>query len=157
MTAFVDGYTETPYFADYNGYTYQMEYSTDDYPLGTQTAIDAYFYTNWRSFDDLCDQKGIANVYIYYQVANSVLTFAYSYDFENGDQYSQSMALFSGTDVYGTGLYGTAVYAGAGGGILRRDLTGRGRTVRFKFANNALSETFRIDALGTLTHLETNV
>ena len=157
MTAFVDGYTETPYFADYSGYTYQMEYGSNDNPLGVETAIDAYFYTNWRSYDDLCDQKGIPNVYIYYQVANTVLTFAYSYDFENADQFTQSIALFAGTDVYGTGLYGTAVYAGAGGGVLRRDLTGRGRVVRFKFANSSLSENFRIDALGTLAHLETNV
>ena len=45
----------------------------------------------------------------------------------------------------------------AGGQSVRRDLTGRGRVVRFKFANNTMDEQFRIDGLGTLAHLETNV
>ena len=39
----------------------------------------------------------------------------------------------------------------------RRDLTGRGRVVRFKFANNVLNEGFQIDGLGQMPHLETNV
>ena len=156
-TFFVDGYTETPYFADYSGYTYQMEYGLNDYPLGTKTAISSYYYTNWRSYQDLCDQKGIPQIYIYFQTSNSVLSFSYSYEFENTDQYTASIPLFYGTDVYGTCLYGIAVYAGAGGAVVRRDLTGRGRVVRFKFANNSMDEQFRIDGLGTLAHLETSV
>ena len=156
-TFFGNGITETPYFADYSGYTYQMEFGYNDYPLGVKTAINSYYYTNWRSYADLCDQKGVPNVYIYYKISNSVLSFSYSYDFEYTDQYTQSLALFTGTDVYGTGLYGVAVYAGAGGASVRRDLTGRGRVVRFKFSNNTMDEQFRIDGLGTLAHLETNV
>ena len=156
-TIFADGYTEQPYFADYDGYTYEMEYGLNDYPLGTKTSIDSYYYTNWRAYQDLCDQKGIASAYVYYQTSNSVLTFAYSYDFEYSDQYTQTIPLFLGTDVYGTAVYGIAVYSGAGGYSVRRDLTSRGRVVRFKFANNTLDEQFRIDGLGTLAHLETNV
>ena len=156
-TFFPNGYTETPYFADYSGYTYQMEFGANDYPLGTKTAIDSYYYTNWKTFEELCDQKGIPHVYLYYQVNNTVLSFSYSYDFEYSDQYTLTIPMFVGTDVYGTAKYGTAVYGGAGGASIRRDLTGRGRVVRFKFANNAMDEQFRVDGLGTETYLETNV
>lgn len=156
-TFFIDGYTETPFFADYAGYTYQMEYGFSDNPLGTKTAINAYYYTNWRSYQDLCDQKGIPQVYLYYKLANTVLNFSYSFDFESTNQYTRNLTLFTGNDVYGVGIYGTAVYAGAGGATKRLDLTSRGRVVRFKFSNNVIDEEFRIDGLGTYAHLETNV
>lgn len=157
VTIFTDGLFEQPLFADYAGYTYNMETGNSDYPLGVATAINAYYYTNWRSYQDLCDQKGIAQIYLYYRIDNTVLTFAYSYDFEYSDQFTQTMYLSTGVDVYGTGLYGTATYAGAGGATQRRDLTGRGRTVRFGFKNSVIDEPFRIDGIGTLAHLETNV
>jgi hypothetical protein len=154
---FVDGFQERICFSDYLGYTYRMDTGTDDYPSDTQTAIDAYYYTNWKTFDDLCDQKGIPHVYIYYQSSSSILTFAYSYDFQITDQYTQTVSLSTGTAVYGTAIYGTDVYSGAGGAVMRRDLTGRGRTVRFKFANSTIGETFQIDGFGSYTHAETNV
>ena len=92
---------------------------------------------------------------IYYQTSNSVLTFGYSYDFETSTQYSTTFSLSAGVAVYGSAIYGTSVYAGSGGMHKRRDLTGRGRVVRFKFSNNVLGETFRIDGLGSMPHLET--
>ena len=153
---YVSGVDERPYFADYGGYVYRTDSGTDDYPSNVQTAIDAYYWTNWRSYDDLVDQKGVPHVYIYYTIANSVLTFGYSYDFEGSTQYSQAFSMNTSTSVYGTGVYGTATYAGIGGSPIRRDLTGRGRVVRFKFANSTLAETFRIDGFGQLPHLETN-
>ena len=63
----------------------------------------------------------------------------------------------AGAAVYGTAVYGTDVYAGGGGGIERRDLTGRGRVVRFKIRNNTKDESFRIDGIGALVHGETHV
>ena len=48
----ISGLDERPYFGDYNGYIYRMDTGTDDYPLGVKTAIDAYYYTNWKYFDD---------------------------------------------------------------------------------------------------------
>jgi hypothetical protein len=60
-----------------------MDTGSDDYPLGVQTVIDAYYYTNWKTFDDLCDQKGIPQIYIYYQLNSATLTLAYSYDFND--------------------------------------------------------------------------
>lgn len=155
-TFYVNGVDERVYFGDYSGFVYRTDTGNSDYPLNTETAINAYFYTNWKYVEDLADQKGIPHIYIYYQTANTVLTFAYSYDFEEGDQYTSTFSLSGGTDVYGTGVYGTATYAGTGGGYKRRDLTGRGRTIRFKFANNTKGENFRIDGIGILAHLETN-
>ena len=157
MTAYIGGIDERPYFGDYGGYLYRMDYGSDDYPSNTQTAIDAYYYTNWKYFEDLCDQKGVANAYLYYQINTGTLTFAYSYDFESGDQYSNTFDMGTGSDVFGTGRYGTATYAGTGGRISRRDLTGRGRVVRFKVSNNNMSQTFRVDGIGSFVHAETNV
>ena len=156
-TTYINGIDERPYFGDYNGYIYRMDNGDDDYPLNVQTAINAYYYTNWKYFEDLCDQKGIPHVYIYYALDSSNLTFAYSYDFENSDQYSNIFNMGTGLDVFGIGLYGTATYAGTGGKVSRRDLTGRGRVARFKVANANLGETFRIDGIGSFVHAETNI
>lgn len=154
---FLDGTIEQIYFCDYDGFTYQMETGVDDYPLKIQTAIDFFYWTNWKYYDDLCDQKGVPNIYIYYQSANTVLTLAYSYDFESGEQYSQTFSLSGGVALYDVAIWDDARYASAGGAVRRRDLTGRGRVVRFKFANANLTETVQIDGLGTYIHLETNV
>src|SRR3990167_3575374 len=153
----VSGLEERPYFGDYSGFVYRMDTGTDDYILNVQTAIDAYYYTNWKHYDDIINQKGVPNVVIYYQAANSILTFAYSYDFENADTYSQTFSIATGAAVYGTAIYGVDVYAGSGGLQQRRDLDGRGRVVRFKFANSTLGETMQIDGIGYFAHLETNV
>ena len=41
--------------------------------------------------------------------------------------------------------------------IRRQDLTGRGRSVALKFANNTIDETFQIDGIGMKALLDTNV
>ena len=157
VDTFTYGFVELPLFADYSGYTYEMETGTDDYPLGTKTAINAYYYTNWKSFDDLCDQKGVVHVYLYYQSSNSTLSFAYSYDFNSSDQYTYQIPLSSGNSVYGIAIYGNATWGFSGGAVYRTDLTGRGRTVRFKFADANPTETMQIDGFGSYVHVETNV
>lgn len=154
-TFYVSGVEERPYFSDYDGYVYRGDNGDDDYPLNTQTAISAYYYTNWRHYQDLVDQKGISNVYLYHQLADTSLTYSYSYDFETGDTYSKTIDLSTSGDAYGTALYGTAVYAGGGGKIARVDLTGRGRLVRYKFTHNSLGEGFQIDGFGSAAYLET--
>ena len=156
-TLYITSTDERPHFADYLGYVYRADFGVDDYPAKTQTAIDSYYYTNWKTLGDLVDQKGVTQTYIYYESSNAVLTFAYSYDFESSDQYTQTMSLAQGTSVYGSAIYGTGVYSGVGGAVVRRDLTGRGRTVRIKFANSNLTETMQIDGFGINAHMETNV
>lgn len=151
------GIDERPYWGDYSGFVYRGDVGTDDYPLNVQTAIDAYAYTRWIDFDDLCDQKGIPNIYIYYALNSGILSLSYAYDFNNGDQYTLTFSMSTSTAVYGSATYGMSTYASTGGAVKRQDLTGRGRTVRFKFANSNLSETFRIDGFGTFAHLQTNV
>lgn len=155
-SVYISGIDERIYFADYAGFAYRMDTGTDDYPLNVQTAIDAYYYTNWKHYDDICDQKGVANAYIFFQLNTAVLTLVYSYDFQTSDTYSLTFSTSTSTDVYGVGLYGTAVYASDGGSSVRKDLTGRGRVVRVGFKNSTLGETFQIDGLGTFVHLETN-
>ena len=155
VTAYVGGVDERPYFAGYNGFVYRADTGNHDSPSNTSTTISAYYYTNWKPYQDLINLKGIPEVTVYHRTDSTTLTFAYSYDFEEGDQYSQTFNLASGTDVYDTAVYGTGAYSGSGGGVVRRDLTGRGRVIRFKFENNAVDEGFRIDGLGQFAHLET--
>lgn len=146
---------ERVYFGDYDGFVYRADTGTNDNPLGVATAIDAYYYTKWFNFDDLVNKKGIPEVVIYYQITNATHTFSYSWDFDGGDQYSLSIVANTSSSVYGTALYDEGRYASAGGAEVRKDLTGRGRVIRLKFANNSLSETMQIDGFGLLPHLET--
>lgn len=148
---------ERPYFGDYNGYIYRADTGVDDYPSKVQTAINSYFYTYWISYNDLTNQKGIPQVDIYFRRANATVTFSYSYDFEESDTYSLTFSTSTGGAVYGVGVYGTSTYSGTGGGHVRKDLTSRGKVVRFKFSNSTLSETMRIDGIGQLVYAETNV
>ena len=156
---YANGSDERPYFGDYSGFVYRGDTGLDDYPLNVKTAIDAYAYTHWMDFDDLVDQKGVPNVYIYYSIEAGTLTFSYSYDFDESNvQYSTTFSMNSSTSLYDLATYNsTATYASTGGRFTRRDLTGRGRVVRFRFLNNSLSETFRIDGFGAFGHLQTNV
>lgn len=155
-TFYVSGTQERPYWGDYRGHVYRSDTGSNDYPMNVSTAIDAYYWTNWKHYEDLVDKKGIAHIIIYHQIASSTLTLSYSYDFDTDSQYSLTVDLSTSADVYGTGKYGTATYAKAGGNLARKDLPlGRGRVVRFKFSNNIAGETFQVDGFGTLPHLET--
>lgn len=156
-TVYVSAIDERIYFGDYSGFVYRMDTGSDDYPLNVQTAITSYYYTNWKNFDDLVDQKGIPNIVIYYQSNNATMTLVYSYDFESADTYTQTFSTATSTSVYGSAVYGTGTYAGIGGSQQRRDLDGRGRVIRLGFKNSNMTETFQIDGLGSFVHLETNV
>jgi hypothetical protein len=156
-TVYVDGVTEQVYFGDYGGFVYRADNGVNDNPAGVATAIDAYYWSNWRHLEDLISSKAITQANLYYNNSNCVLTFAYSYDFDEGIQVSTTFSLATSAAVYGTAIYDTDVYGNNGGSIRRIDLDGRGKVFRFKMANNILSETFRIDGLGLLAHQETNV
>jgi hypothetical protein len=147
---------ERPHFADYAGYVYRADFGTDDYPSKVQTAIDSYYYTNWKTFDDLVDQKGVPSVFIYHQQNSGTLSFSYSFEFADGDQYTSVFTTSESASLWDVAVWDVALWGATGGAIKRRDLTGRGRVVRFKFANNNMSETYRIDGFGAWTHLETH-
>lgn len=152
-----DGATETPYFGDYAGFVYKGDTGTDDYPLNVQTAVTAYYYTNWIPFDDICDQKAANAVYIYYQYNTGTLSFVYTYDFDSNDTNTQSFSTSAGGAIWDTSLWDSAVWAGGGGAVTRRDIDGRGRVIRFGFKNSAIGETFQIDGVGVNVYLETMV
>lgn len=140
--------TEIPCFADYSGFIYRMDYGTDDYPLNVQTAVNAYYWTNWRTYDNLISKKGILQVVIYYLLTAGTLTFGYSYDFADSIQYSSNFEMMENPPIWGSVIWGAFTWLGTGGGVMRRDLTGRGRVVRFYIANSTIGETFRIDGIG---------
>jgi hypothetical protein len=153
---FVNGNQEQIYFSDYFGYTYQMDTGVDDYPLKVQTPISAYYWTNWKSFGDAMLQKADPNVVIYYESSNSVLTFGYSYDFDQGLDYTNTFSLAQGTAVWGSAIWDSSLWSGSGGLLQRQDLDGRGRVMRFYFANANMSETFQIDGMASFVNVETN-
>lgn len=147
---------EKIYFGDYSGYVYLMDDGTDDYPAGVQTAINAYYYTKWLDYGDLIIKKASPIISIYHQYDNCTLNFVYSFNFESGDTYSQSLFLGGGSSLFGTAIFDTDVFAGAGGAVRKRHLTGRGEVIRLGFKNSALSETFTIDGFGAFVQGETD-
>jgi len=155
-TFYVSGTEERPYWGDYSGFVYRSDVGTSDNPLNVSTLIDGFYWTNWKHYDDLVDKKGVAHLVLYHQISSTTLTLAYSYDFDTSAQYSQAFSIGTSSDLYGSASYDEATYAQTGGDIKRRDLPlGRGRVVRFKFANNILDEAFQIDGFGTMAHVET--
>ena len=151
----VDGFDERPYFADYDGFVYQMDTGKNDYPLNTKTAINSYYYTNWKSYDDLVNQKGILSTYIFYAINQGTMTFSYSYDFTTADTFSVLFQMGGSGAVWGNAIWGAFNWGKSGGQIKRVDVDGRGRVVRFGFTNANIDETFQIDGLGNYTNLET--
>ena len=156
-TFLVSGIDERPYFQDYTGRVYRGDTGNDDYPANSQTAIDAYYWTNWRAYGDAVNQKAVPHVYCYYTDNSSMLNFSYAYDFNDGSVFSQTFDMSVGSATWDNVQWDEFQWTGSGGSIRRLDLTGRGRTIRFKFANNLLNQPFRIDGFGQLGHLETNV
>ena len=151
----VNGVQEQPYFADYGGYTYRADNGDDDYPAKVQTAIDSYYYTNWKHMDDLVDIKASPQAYVYYQISDSILTFSYSFDFDDANAYNISINLATSGSLWDAFLWDVDSWGSSGGKIERVDLTGRGRLIRIGLRNNNLGEKFQIDGLGLLTGLET--
>ena len=148
---------EQIFFGDYSGFIYQMYNGYDDYPLNVQTAVNAYYYTKWFDYGDLTSKKAVPQLSIYYDFSNSTMTFSYSFDFEDSDQYTQTFSMSGGTALYGSAIFDKDQYAGSGGNVSARHLTGRGKVIRFKFANATIGETFTIEGFGAFPHAETNV
>lgn len=155
--AFVNGREERIYFADNAGWAYRADYGSSDYPLSVETSINKYYYTNWRPFEDLITQKSVPHAILYHRYSDCSLEFAWSFDFEDGDQYSEIRSLEApGGMVWDVDDWDDAEWANVGGATQRFHLIGRGRVVRFGFKNNTKGESFRIDGLGLMVRGETN-
>jgi hypothetical protein len=135
----VSGVEERVYFDDYLGYTYRLDDGVNDNPSNTAQAVSSYYYTNWKNFNDICDKKGIPHAYIYHSNTSGSLNFSYSYDFSTIDQYTHSFSMLTTQTVSDLGV--------------RRDLTGRGRVVRFKFSNTNTSTHYVIHGIGVQANL----
>jgi len=155
--AYINGRDERVYFADNAGWVYRMDYGVDDYPLGVQTAINAYWYSNWKPMSDLILQKSFPIVVIYYRYNDCTLQFSYSYDFNTDDQYMEEFSLSDTSSLsWDLGSWDVETWAKDGGAYKVFNLTGRGRVARFGFKNNTIGETFRIDGLGLQGRGETD-
>jgi hypothetical protein len=148
---------ERIYFGDYGGFAYRGDTGTSDNPLASATAIDAYYYTKWFDFGDTMNQKATPNVTLYYEYSAATLNFVYSYDLDTGDQNTQTFPMSAPGSMWDQANWDEAEWGAAGGSFIRRDLDGRGRVMRFKFANSAVDEEFQINGMGLNAHLETQV
>ena len=155
ITVLLTSGAEKLYFGDYLGFTYEADTGTNDFPSNSSTAIDSFFKTKWFSYGDLLNKKGIPQCVIYYQCGSATLSFSYTYDLQEGDDFSQSFSIACPGATWDSGVWDTDSWGRDGGNITRRDLTGRGYLVRFKFSNSTASETFQIHGLGQRVHLET--
>jgi len=135
----VGGIEERLYFSDYLGYTYRGDIGINDYPSNTPYAVNSYYCTNWKNFNDICDKKGIPHAYLYHSKTNGSLIFGYSYDFNTNNEYTHSFSMMTTQTVSDLGV--------------RRDLTGRGRVIRFKFANSATDTHYVIHGIGVQASL----
>lgn len=147
---------ERIYFGDFSGYVYRADTGTNDTPLNVSTAIDAYVRTKWFHFGDLVNKKGVTQIVVYYECTNATLTMTYSYDLTDADDYTQQFSMACGGGLWDTAVWDTDTWGRSGGAQKRRDLTGRGRLVAFKFSNSTLSETFQIHGVGAYVNLDTN-
>lgn len=149
---------ETLFYGDYSGLVHQMDTGSSDYDTSNAAqAIDCYYYTKWFDFGDMISKKATPQVSIFYEFTTGTMTFAYSYDFEQADSYTQTFSMAAGSSLYGSALYDTDTYAGSGGNVNPRHLTGRGKVVRFKFANANVGEDMIIDGFSVFANAETNV
>ena len=146
---------ERIYFGDYAGFSYRADTGLNDNPEGTMTAIDAFFKTKWFEYGDILTTKGILHATIFHRISTAMLTFGYGFDFDDGDQFQDLIFIGTSAAVYGSAVYDLDTYAREGGDVIRRDLSGRGRVIRFTFSNSNLNETFQIDGLGMSPHVET--
>lgn len=154
--AYINGTEERPYFMDYAGYLYRMDTGNNDTPAGVSTAIDSYYYTNWKSFGDLILQKAPRKMVLYHTLQDTTLTIVYSYNFEESDQYSETRVL-DGNDQaqWDVSDWDEATFQGSGGFFAEVDFIGRGRVVRIGLKNNSLNQPFRIDGMGIYPQAET--
>ena len=146
---------ERVYFGDYSGYVYRADIGTEDNPLNVETTFSSYLYTKWFDYGDLASSKATTQIFVYYQIASAIITLTYAYDLNLGDQYQLNLDTSTSADMYDTAIYDTATYASQGGDFQRKDLTGRGRVIRFGFKNGTLDETMQVDGFGLWAHQET--
>lgn len=156
VIAYINGIEERPYFMDYKGYLYRLDTGSSDYPLGVQTAINSYYYTNWISFGDMMLKKAPRRMVFYHTLQDTNLTISYNYNFQDTDDYSETRNLGGNNPAYfDEALFDVDNFVGSGGFFNSIDVSGRGLVVRFKFANAVTNETFRIDGLAVYPQAET--
>lgn len=148
---------ERIYFGDFSGFVYRADTGLNDSPINVSTAIDAYVRTKWFHFGDLVGKKAIPSIALYYECSNATLSMSYTYDLTDADDYSQSFSIACGGGAWDSAIWDTDTWGRTGGAQMRRDLTGRGRVISFKFANSTLSESFQIHGIGNYVNLETNI
>ena len=143
----VDGVEERPYFTDYSGHAYRADFGNDDYPLNAKTPINNYYETNWKSYDDVCDKKGVPHVYVVYRTETTPtnLQLSWYYDFNTNSHNTRTISLLSKHGLTTSGY------------TERVDLSGRGRFVKIRLAEAGTGTAMRIDGLGAMVTLETLV
>ena len=140
----VGGTEERPYFSDYSGTAFRADYGVDDCPSNVVTAVAPYYETNWKSYDDICDKKGVPHIYIVNRTETTTTNLAVSwyYDFNTSSHNTRTVSLLSQNGLVSTGY------------TQRIDLSGRGRFVKIRLSEAGTGTAFRVDGLGAMVTLE---
>jgi len=150
---------ERLYFGNYTGFACRADVpnqTSDKSDANVDVAIEGVYKTKWFDFGDVVLQKGVAQSVFYYDFANTMLTFSYSYDLEDGNDISQTFNLSQGGAEWDAAIWDVDEWVKAGGGFKRVDHKGRGRLMRCIFYNNNIGEEFKINAFGLFVHMETH-
>jgi hypothetical protein len=128
------------------GFVYRMERG-DDFD---GTAISAIYDTPHLTFEDATIRKVLQKINLHTQTkGNLSLTIAAKLDFEGTGILQPATTIVTQPNtpaLYGTALYGTGTYVEAIFPVFRKNLTGSGFTVLFRFTTNDSNPPYRIDS-----------
>ena len=122
--------------------------TTSQYIMGD---IDAYYITKWYDFGDAYRKKTFKEIYFWAEQAGSHnITIDYAEDYGSYiEDFTESLSP-ADQAIWGTGIWGSSTWGVLGDTMKRIDMRGTGRTLRLKFSNDNLDETFHIYGYGVL-------
>lgn len=148
LTSIIDSAdVERFYFGDFLGYVYRYNVGYNDNPGKTETAINAYYITKHYELNSFITDKIMRYLILIFQYTSmsSNLNIYYTYDLQTSDLFHDVVELQNAHSAkWDTAVWDVAIWPGEGATYKRIDLKSAGITIRLKFQNNALDETFTL-------------
>jgi hypothetical protein len=141
-----DNNQERLYTGDFSGHVYRQNQGLNDTPAGVDTAINGYYDTKNFFMDTLMFTKKPLhlNIIYAYTTGSDNLNVGYTYNLASGNTYNTYFSQLGTGALWDTGIWDEDVWFQEGSAIRRVDMRSQGRTVRFRFSNASLDETFSL-------------
>jgi hypothetical protein len=125
---------------------YRQNQGLNDTPAGVDTAINGYYDTKNFFMDTLMFTKKPLhlNIIYAYTTGSDNLNVGYTYNLASGNTYNTYFSQLGTGALWDTGIWDEDVWFQEGSAIRRVDMRSQGRTVRFRFSNASLDETFSL-------------